>query len=86
MGRQQDDIELRIWKDIAGCSWHETRSYLINARSKIRAQANRPSSRREPFVLQAVRELTDAVDGMIGPGQILICDRDPKWSNAVETF
>ena len=24
MGRQRDDIELRIWKDIAGCSWHET--------------------------------------------------------------
>ena len=24
MGRQRDDIELRTWKDIDGCSWHET--------------------------------------------------------------
>src|SRR4030095_3131091 len=24
MGRQRDDIEWRIWKDIDGCSWHET--------------------------------------------------------------
>ena len=24
MGHQRDAIELRIWKDIAGCSWHET--------------------------------------------------------------
>jgi transposase InsO family protein len=40
----------------------------------------------EAFVLQAVRELADAGDGVIRPGRILICDRDPKWSNAVETF
>jgi putative transposase len=40
----------------------------------------------EAFVLQAVRELTAAVNGVIGPGRILICDRDPKWSSAVETF
>src|SRR5262245_29533231 len=25
MGRQRDDIELRILKDIAGCSWHESK-------------------------------------------------------------
>jgi putative transposase len=40
----------------------------------------------EAFVLQAVRELSDAVEGVIAPGRILICDRDPKWSSAVETF
>jgi transposase InsO family protein len=40
----------------------------------------------EAFVLQAMRELTDGVDGMIGPGQVLICDRDPKWSRAIETL
>ena len=40
----------------------------------------------EAFVLQAMRELTDAVDGVIGPGRVLICDRDPKWSSAVEAF
>ena len=40
----------------------------------------------DAFVLQAVRELTDPVDGVIGPGRMLICDRDPKWSSAVEAF
>jgi transposase InsO family protein len=38
------------------------------------------------FVLQAMRELTDVVDGVLGPGRLLICDRDPKWSRAVEAF
>lgn len=28
--------------------------------------------------------MTDAVDGVMGPGRLLICDRDPKWSSAVE--
>ena len=40
----------------------------------------------EAFVLQAVRELTDAVDGVIGPGRILLCDRDQKCSSAIEAF
>jgi transposase InsO family protein len=33
-----------------------------------------------------MRELTDVVDGVLGPGRLLICDRDPKWSRAVEAF
>jgi hypothetical protein len=33
MGRQRDDIELRIWKDIAGCSWHETSRFAIHDRN-----------------------------------------------------
>jgi putative transposase len=40
----------------------------------------------EAFVLQAMRELTDAVDGVLRPGRVLICDRDPKWSSRVEAF
>jgi putative transposase len=40
----------------------------------------------EAFVLQTVRDMTDAVDGVMGPGRLLICDRDPKWSRAVEAF
>jgi hypothetical protein len=38
----------------------------------------------ESFVLQAMGELT--ADDVVGPGRIVICDRDPKWSSAVETF
>ena len=40
----------------------------------------------EAFVLQARRHLTDGVDGVVGPGRLLICDRDPKWSRAVVSF
>jgi hypothetical protein len=34
----------------------------------------------ESFVLPAVRQLTDGVDGVVGLGRVLICDRHPKWS------
>src|SRR6185295_10340453 len=30
MGRQRDDIELRISRDIDGCSWHETSPHAIH--------------------------------------------------------
>jgi transposase InsO family protein len=40
----------------------------------------------EAFVLQAIRHLTDCTDGVIPPGRVLICDRDPKWSDAVVAF
>jgi transposase InsO family protein len=33
-----------------------------------------------------MRHLTDGVDGIIGPGRVLICDRDPKWSGAIVEF
>src|SRR5688572_33019863 len=32
MGRQRDDIELKIWKDIDGCSWHEPSPHAIHRR------------------------------------------------------
>ncbi len=40
----------------------------------------------EAFVLQAMRQLTDGVDGILSSGRVLICDRDPKWSRAVVSF
>ena len=30
LGRRRDDTELRIWKDIDGCSWHETSPHAIH--------------------------------------------------------
>jgi transposase InsO family protein len=35
----------------------------------------------EAFVLQAMRHLTSDVDGVLGDGRVLICDRDSKWSS-----
>jgi hypothetical protein len=40
----------------------------------------------EAFVLQAMRQLTDDVDGVLHPCSVLICDRDRKWSDPVLAF
>jgi len=40
----------------------------------------------EAFMLQAMRHLTDAADGVLQPGSVLICDRDRKWSSPVLAF
>jgi transposase InsO family protein len=37
----------------------------------------------DAFMLQLVRQLTDASDGVLYEGRFLICDRDRKWSTAV---
>jgi transposase InsO family protein len=38
----------------------------------------------EAFVMQCLRGVTSQTDGVLREGRILICDRDPKWSRAVE--
>jgi hypothetical protein len=38
----------------------------------------------EAFVLQMARHLTDATDGILQGRRFLICDRDRKWSTAVQ--
>ena len=40
----------------------------------------------EVFIVQAMRGLGDAVDGVLADGCVLICDRDRKWSYAVLEF
>jgi putative transposase len=40
----------------------------------------------EAFVIQTMRALTDEVDGVLHSSRLLICDRDRKWSAAVERF
>jgi hypothetical protein len=40
----------------------------------------------EAFVIQTMRHLTDDVDGVLRGNRMLICDRDRKWSAAVERF
>jgi transposase InsO family protein len=37
----------------------------------------------DAFMLQIVRQLTDASDGALNGPRVLICDRDQKWSTAV---
>ena len=40
----------------------------------------------EAFVIQTMRHLTADVDGVLRGNHLLICDRDRKWSAAVERF
>jgi len=40
----------------------------------------------EAFVIQTMRHLTDDADGVLRENRMLICDRDRKWSAAVERF
>ncbi len=40
----------------------------------------------EAFVIQTMRHLTDDADGVLCRDRLLICDRDRKWSAAVECF
>ena len=38
----------------------------------------------EAFVIQCLRPVTGEPDALLREGRILVCDRDPKWSRAVE--
>ena len=38
------------------------------------------------FVIQTMRHLTDAVDGVLVGNRMLICDRDRKWTAGVERY
>jgi putative transposase len=40
----------------------------------------------EAFVVQAMRDLANAIDGILVEGCVLICDRDRKWSRGVLEF
>ena len=40
----------------------------------------------EAFVIQAMRDLTDPIDGRRHAPSVLICDGDRKWSVAVQHF
>jgi transposase InsO family protein len=40
----------------------------------------------EVFVVQAMRDLANAIDGVLSQGCVLICDRDRKWSRGVLAF
>jgi transposase InsO family protein len=40
----------------------------------------------EAFVIQCLRVVTGESDALLQKGRIVICDRDPKWSRAVEEW
>jgi transposase InsO family protein len=56
---------------------------LESRRVRVAGSTRHPD---EAFVIQAMRHLTDGVEEVLGPGRVVICDRDPKWSRAVVGF
>jgi hypothetical protein len=56
---------------------------LHSRRVHVLGSTSRPD---EAFVVQTMRALTDDIDGVLGSHRMLICDRDRKWSAAVECF
>ena len=40
----------------------------------------------EAFVIQCLRSVSGESDALLQRGRILVCDRDPKWSKAVEQW
>jgi transposase InsO family protein len=56
---------------------------LASRRVRVVGSTRHPD---EAFVIQAMRHVTDGVEEVLGPGRVLICDRDPKWSRAVVGF
>ena len=37
-------------------------------------------------MIQTMRDLTNAIDGVVARGCVLICDRDRKWGRGVPEF
>jgi putative transposase len=56
---------------------------LLSRRVHVAGSTRYPG---EAFVVQAMRDLTNAIDGVLAGGCVLICDRDRKWSRAVLEF
>src|SRR5689334_1991770 len=54
---------------------------LHSRRVRVPGSTPHPDS---AFVGQAVRDLVAESDDVLGEGRILICDRDPKWTRAME--
>ena len=55
--------------------------FVIDLRSRRVHVAGSTPTPDAWFMAQAARRLTDAVDGFLASHQILICDRDSKWTD-----
>jgi len=60
--------------------------FVIELQSRRVHVAGSTPSPEEAFVVQAMRSLSNAMDGILADGCVLICDRDRKWSRAVLAF
>jgi putative transposase len=54
--------------------------FVIDLRSRRVHVVGSTPTPDAPFMAQAARRLTDAVDGFLADHRLLICDRDSKWT------
>ena len=57
--------------------------FVIELQSRRVHEAGSTPFPDEAFVLQGMRSLANAIDGVLANGCVLICDRDRKWSRGV---
>ena len=57
--------------------------FVIDLRSRRVHVAGSTPTPDAWFMAQAARRLTDAVDGFLASHQVLICDRDSKWTDGL---
>ena len=60
--------------------------FVIELRSRRVFMAGSSPYPDEAFVIQTMRGLTNAIDGVVAGECVLICDRDRKWSRDVLEF
>jgi len=54
--------------------------FVIELQARRVHVAGSTPSPDEAFAVQAMRSLSNAMDGILADGCVLICDRDRKWS------
>jgi putative transposase len=79
-----DFFTTEVWTARGLVTWYSL--FVIELHSRrvhVVGSTRRPD---EAFVVQAMRQLTNGIDGVVRPGRVMICDRDRKWSRAVLDF
>lgn len=79
-----DFFTIEVWTARGLVTYY--RVFVIELHSRRVCVLGSMSHPDEAFVIQSMRALTDNVDGVLRGNRMLICDRDRKWSAAVERF
>jgi putative transposase len=78
-----DFFTIEVWT-VRGLVTYYTAFVLDLESRRVRAIGSTPFP-DEAFVIQCLRQATGET-GLLFEGQILLCDRDPKWSGGVEQW
>jgi putative transposase len=79
-----DFFTTEVWT-MRGLVTYDT-AFVIELHSRRVSVLGTTSHPDEAFVIQTLRQVTGSGTCPVRDGRILICDRDPKWSRAVEQW